>query len=69
MNIIYYIIQDLAIVHKAGLYHGLVTSFTILMNGDWAYLSGLDFSEKIDLATSEHDKSRFGVLTFIAPEI
>src|SRR5581483_2606183 len=38
------------------------------MNGDWAYLEGLDFSEKIDLVATKH-KTTFGVLVFAAPEI
>ena len=68
VNIVHYIIQDLAIVHKAELYHGLVTTLTILMNGDWAYLVGLDFSKNVDLVTVKHEKI-FGVLPFVSPEV
>ena len=35
------------------------------MNGDWAYLSELDLSTKIDL---EENRNDFGVLPFLPPE-
>ena len=69
VDILYYVIQDLAIVHKAGLYHGLVTTRDILMNGNWAYLSGLDFSKEINMMEITENQKIFGVLAFMAPEV
>ncbi|RIA96741.1 kinase-like domain-containing protein [Glomus cerebriforme] len=68
VDILYYITHDLATVHKAGLYHGFVTTYDILMNGKWAYLTGLDFSKKINTEIIK-DQKIFGVFPFASPEV
>ncbi|CAI2164340.1 13210_t:CDS:2 [Funneliformis geosporum] len=67
-NILDYIVNDLAIIHKLGMAHCDLHPGNVLINGNLAYLNDFGLCKHVNLKSNLESRI-YGVLPYVAPEV